>query len=73
MLDVPVEFHEQNFEMSPPNMKAVTALFQELEFRRLIDNFTKTFTQTVSIAKPGFINNIHFSNYKPAIGTNRLY
>tara|TARA_B110000003_G_scaffold276579_1_gene324131 strand:+ start:10276 stop:13113 length:2838 start_codon:yes stop_codon:yes gene_type:complete len=50
MLDVPVEFHEQNFEMSPPNMKAVTALFQELEFRRLIDNFTKTFTQTVSTA-----------------------
>ena len=50
MLDVPVEFHEQNFEMSQPNMKAVTALFQELEFRRLIDNFTKTFTQTVSTA-----------------------
>ena len=49
MLDVPVEFHEQNFEMSQPNMKAVTALFQELEFRRLIDNFTKTFTKTVSI------------------------
>jgi DNA polymerase-1 len=48
MLDVPVEFHEQNFEMSQPNMKAVTALFQELEFRRLIDNFTKTFTKTVS-------------------------
>ena len=50
MLDVPVEFHEQNFEMSQPNMKAVTTLFQELEFRRLIDNFTKTFTQTVSTA-----------------------
>jgi len=48
ILDVPVEFHEQNFEMSQPNMKAVTALFQELEFRRLIDNFTKTFTKTVS-------------------------
>ena len=30
------------------NIKAVTALFQELEFRRLIDNFTKTFTKTVS-------------------------
>ncbi len=48
MLDVPVEFHEQNFEMSQPDIKAVTALFQELEFRRLIDNFTKTFTKTVS-------------------------
>ena len=48
MLDVPVEFHEQNFEMSQPNMKAVTALFQELEFRRLIENFTKTFAKKVS-------------------------
>ena len=44
MLDVPVEFHEEDFKMSQPNMEAVTALFQELEFRRLIDNFTKTFT-----------------------------
>tara|TARA_R110000787_G_scaffold43892_2_gene107464 strand:+ start:36002 stop:38839 length:2838 start_codon:yes stop_codon:yes gene_type:complete len=44
MLDVPVEFHEEDFEMSQPDMEAVTALFQELEFRRLIDNFTKTFT-----------------------------
>ncbi|MFT5250953.1 MAG: DNA polymerase-1, partial [bacterium] len=44
MLDVPVEFHEEDFKMSQPDMEAVTALFQELEFRRLIDNFTKTFT-----------------------------
>ena len=34
--------------MSQPNMKAVTALFQELEFRRLIENFTKTFAKKVS-------------------------
>ena len=46
MLDVPVEFHEEDFEMSQPNMEAVTELFQELEFRRLIVNFTKTFSET---------------------------
>ncbi len=44
MLDVPVEFHEEDFEMSQPNMKAVTEIFQELEFRRMIVNFTNTFS-----------------------------
>ena len=44
MLDVPVEFDAADFEMSEPDIPAVTTIFQELEFRRLIDNFTKTFT-----------------------------
>ncbi len=44
MLDVPVEFDAKDFEMSEPDIPAVTTIFQELEFRRLIDNFTKTFT-----------------------------
>ncbi|MGJ5641754.1 DNA polymerase I [Formosa sp. S-31] len=44
MLDVPVEFHEEDFEMSQPDTEAVKTIFQELEFRRLIDNFIKTFT-----------------------------
>jgi DNA polymerase-1 len=43
MLDVPVEFDEKDFEMSDPDVEAVTQIFQELEFRRLIDNFVKTF------------------------------
>lgn len=44
MLDVPVEFQEEDFEMSQPNMEAVTEIFQELEFRRMIVNFTNTFS-----------------------------
>ncbi|SFZ90711.1 DNA polymerase I [Flaviramulus basaltis] len=44
MLDVPVEFHAENFEMSHPDIPKVTEIFQELEFRRLIDNFTKAFS-----------------------------
>ncbi len=43
MLDVPVQFDEKDFEMSEPDITKVTAIFQELEFRRLIDNFNKTF------------------------------
>lgn len=44
MLDVPVEFHFDDFEMSQPDIKGVTAIFEDLEFRRLIVNFTKTFS-----------------------------
>ncbi|GGG34251.1 DNA polymerase I [Bizionia arctica] len=43
MLDVPVEFDAKDFEMSEPDIPKVTEIFQELEFRRLIDNFVKTF------------------------------
>ncbi|AXG69456.1 DNA polymerase I [Kordia sp. SMS9] len=43
MLDVPVEFHEENFEMCDPDLDAVKEIFNELEFRRLLDNLIKTF------------------------------
>lgn len=43
MLDVPVEFHEKNFEMCMPDIEATKAIFTELEFRRLTENFLKTF------------------------------
>ncbi len=43
MLDVPVEFNEEDFEMSKPDVMKVTEIFEELEFRRLKDNFLKTF------------------------------
>jgi DNA polymerase-1 len=43
MLDVPVEFDAKDFELNHPDVEKVTELFQELEFRRLTDNFMKTF------------------------------
>tara|TARA_R110002049_G_scaffold16455_6_gene65501 strand:- start:6732 stop:9074 length:2343 start_codon:yes stop_codon:yes gene_type:complete len=51
MLDVPVEFNEKDFEMSEPDIPKVTEIFQNLEFRRLIDNFNKTFSAE-AIAAP---------------------
>ncbi len=45
MLDVPVEFHEEDFELSTPDLDKVKSIFQELEFRRLAENFLKTFSQ----------------------------
>ena len=51
MLDVPVEFHEEDFELSQPDVKQVAEVFEELEFRRLTDNFIKTFAPSEE-AKP---------------------
>ncbi|MDB9960956.1 DNA polymerase I [Oceanihabitans sp.] len=50
MLDVPVDFHEKDFEMSEPDIPKVTEIFQDLEFRRLIDNFNKTFSANAAPA-----------------------
>jgi DNA polymerase-1 len=44
MLDVPVTFNAEDFEMSEPDVSKVTEIFEELEFRRLKDNFLKTFS-----------------------------
>ncbi|WP_237274309.1 DNA polymerase I [Tenacibaculum ovolyticum] len=49
MLDVPVEFHQEDFEMCQPNIEATKEIFAELEFRRLIDNFLKTFGTTTEV------------------------
>ena len=48
MLDVPVEFDAKDFEMSEPDIPKVTEIFQGLEFRRLTDNFLKTFSKNDS-------------------------
>ena len=51
MLDVPVDFDAKDFEMSEPDIPKVTEIFQELEFRRLIDNFNKTFSAEATAPK----------------------
>ncbi|MBE7686208.1 DNA polymerase I [Tenacibaculum piscium] len=49
MLDVPVEFHEENFEMCQPNIQATADIFNDLEFRRLADTFVRIFTAAVPV------------------------
>lgn len=48
MLDVPVEFDETDFELNTPDIEAVKAIFQDLEFRRLTENLLKTFSEDSS-------------------------
>ena len=42
--DVPVQFNEKDYELSDPDMDAVSAIFEELEFRRIQENFKRIFT-----------------------------
>ncbi|EDM44294.1 DNA polymerase I [unidentified eubacterium SCB49] len=51
MLDVPVAFNAEDFEMSTPDVAAVTEIFEELEFRRLTTNFTKAFSVEAMASK----------------------
>ena len=44
MLDVPVEFDQEKFKMTTPDIEATKEIFSELEFRRLSENFVKTFS-----------------------------
>ena len=43
MLDVPVELNEDELIFEQPNIEEVKEIFTELEFRRLTENFLKTF------------------------------
>ncbi len=55
MLDVPVTFDAKDFELDHPDIEAVKNIFQDLEFRRLTDNFLKTFsteTETTPTSAP---------------------
>ena len=44
LLDVPVTFEAKNYALSEPDQDKVNVLFEELEFRRMAENFKKIFT-----------------------------
>ncbi len=43
MLDCPVEFHEEDFELNKPDFVKANEIFKELEFRRIAENFNRIF------------------------------
>ena len=43
LLDVPVTFEADSYALTSPDEQAVSALFEELEFRRMAENFKKIF------------------------------
>lgn len=48
--DVPVQFNAKDYELSDPDMEAATTIFEELEFRRIQENFKKIFTLGSAVA-----------------------
>lgn len=51
MLDVPVTFNAEDFELEQPDIEKVTSLFNELEFRNLLTNFTRTFASEKTVVE----------------------
>ena len=52
ILDVPVQFNAKDYELSEPDTKAVSSLFDELEFRRITENFKKIFSLSEETTTP---------------------
>ena len=50
--DVPIEFHQEQYDLEEPDFETVKSIFEEIEFRRLFDNLQRAFatstTQTVT-------------------------
>ena len=42
--NVPVQFNEKDYKLSEPDMEAASAIFEELEFRRIHENFKRIFS-----------------------------
>ena len=77
--DVPVQFNEKDYELSDPDMDAVSAIFEELEFRRIQENFKRIFTHnpesnpvTTSPATPAPTAQFDLFNPPPGHGTTNV-
>jgi DNA polymerase-1 len=52
LLNVPVQFDDKDFELETPDLHKVKEIFQELEFRRLAENFLNTFSEETNSINP---------------------
>ena len=71
MLDVPVSFHAKDFELNQPNLEKVTELFNELEFRNLLVNFTRTFAVNIDPSEKDASKDS--TTEKPKVATNNIH
>jgi DNA polymerase I len=51
-IDCDVQFHAEDYEMCPPDAEEVQKIFEELEFRRLKEQFLKLFSGEVEPGAP---------------------
>lgn len=53
MLDVPIEFHEESFAFSKPEIDKIVPIFEELEFRTLLTSLQKIYTKEMIPTEQG--------------------
>ncbi|WHF52757.1 DNA polymerase I [Chryseobacterium gotjawalense] len=56
--DVPIDFHQEQYDLDMPDFEKVKEVFDEIEFRRLYENLYRAFAPTNESAK---------SNIKPSL------
>ena len=73
LLDCPVEFNAEDFELSKPDVEKTNALFQELEFRQMKAQFDKWFSsgkEYDEIDASTSLSNQSAKNQKPKAKSN---
>ena len=45
--DVPIEFHQEQYDLETPNFDEVKSIFEEIEFKRLYENLYRAFATSV--------------------------
>ncbi len=65
MLDCPVTFHAESFELSQPDIEKTEAIFLDLEFRRMKEQFEKIFQNGTKEAEPVQGTQNKATNYAP--------
>ena len=57
ILDCPVEFHEEDFELNHPDLEKTNEIFKELEFRRIAESLPKIFKSHPEVGSNGKTEN----------------
>ncbi|MDC0479249.1 DNA polymerase I [Flavobacteriaceae bacterium] len=68
-IDVPVQFNAKDYELSEPDIETASALFEELEFRRIQENFKKIF----SLSSDAVASNPPLENTKTATASTAQF
>lgn len=52
LLDCPIQFNEEQYELNTPDFEKVAELFNELEFRRMTEQFQRIFSSSTATTQP---------------------
>src|SRR5699024_12024436 len=70
--DYPIEFNEKEFELERPDAKEVQKIFEELEFRRLRDQFLRLFNAEEAATTPNPTANKSTQEKKKVAGSGQF-